>query len=671
MKRFTQSLIGKIVLFAGTVILTCVLAASIILTAFLFSADFYTSSEREVYDSFIRSHLSGDGYRLTAQVIGASEAGSVADFEKTADGKAFLIESGNLIYEIRDQKDTLLATSGKQDQISSWPYVFQYTRILKDGQYNGLFYGNEEDYRNIHFPGEEETEAADPSVEVFTFRAELPGLMTEVDYYSFMAKAVHLAYVLRYWIFVIALFVLAALAVCFIALMTASARVYGQEELKPGLLHRVPSDLMLAVLAVIVMMTASLIIDFQPRPLGSYGAVAAVIAVCIIILNLVLGFCMSIAARLKTRTLFTNTVIFRCLKLLKHFLLWLGRGLKALGSFLADLIRNIPLLWKSVILFGGISVIEFAAILLSNQELDNLLVFWFVEKLVLIPFLLYGVLMLKRLKESGRKLASGALEYRTDTSRMLLDFKEHGEDLNRIGEGMSIAVEDRLKSERMKTELITNVSHDIKTPLTSIINYADLISREPTENEKIKEYTAVLTRQSDRLKRLIEDLVEASKASTGNLEVDPVPCDMGIFVSQAAGEYEEKLAEAQLDLVVSQPEEELMVLADGRRMWRIFDNLMNNICKYAQPGTRVYLSLEKKEDRAVVTFRNISRDPLNMTEEELMERFTRGDASRHTEGSGLGLSIARSLTELQNGTLTISIDGDLFKASAAFPLLEG
>ena len=235
MKRFTQSLIGKIVLFAGTVILTCVLAASIILTAFLFSADFYTSSEREVYDSFIRSHLSGDGYRLTAQVIGASEAGSVADFEKTADGKAFLIESGNLIYEIRDQKDTLLATSGKQDQIHSGPYIFQYTRILENGQYNGLFYGNEEDYRNIHFPGEEETEAADSSVEVFTFRAGLPGLMTEVDYYSFMAKAVHLAYVLRYWIFAIALFVLAALAVCFIALMTASARVYGQEELKPGL----------------------------------------------------------------------------------------------------------------------------------------------------------------------------------------------------------------------------------------------------------------------------------------------------------------------------------------------------------------------------------------------------------------------------------------------------
>ena len=235
---------------------------------------------------------------------------------------------------------------------------------------------------------------------------------------------------------------------------------------------------------------------------------------------------------------------------------------------------------------------------------------------------------------------------------------------------MSRAVDERMKSERMKTELITNVSHDIKTPLTSIINYADLISREKCDNEKIAEYAEVLSRQSDRLKRLIEDLVEASKAATGNLEVMLSLCDAGVFISQAVGEYEQKLNDAGLQTVVTQFDEAVYVMADGRRMLRVFDNLMNNICKYAQSGTRVYLSLEKIGNKAVITFKNTSRDPLNISADELMERFVRGDSSRNTEGNGLGLSIAKSLTELQGGTLTLSVDGDLFKVILSFPIAE-
>jgi len=255
---------------------------------------------------------------------------------------------------------------------------------------------------------------------------------------------------------------------------------------------------------------------------------------------------------------------------------------------------------------------------------------------------------------------------------MILDLKDHGENLNSIATGMTKALEARLKSERMKTELITNVSHDIKTPLTSIINYASLIGNElkDKDDEKLSEYSEVLVRQSESLKRLIEDLVEASKASSGNLDVALAPCDASIFISQASGEYEEKLKNTDLTLVTKESPEELYIMADGRRMWRIFDNLMNNICKYALPGTRVYLSLERFSDRALITFKNTSKEPLDMTEEELMERFTRGDSSRHTEGNGLGLSIARSLAELQNGQLRLALDGDLFKAILSFPLVE-
>ncbi|MBP3479863.1 MAG: sensor histidine kinase, partial [Oscillospiraceae bacterium] len=215
----------------------------------------------------------------------------------------------------------------------------------------------------------------------------------------------------------------------------------------------------------------------------------------------------------------------------------------------------------------------------------------------------------------------------------------------------------------------TNVSHDIKTPLTSIINYADLIEKEPCENSTITEYAGVLHRQSERLKRLIDDLVEASKASTGNLEVLLAPCEVGVMLTQTAGEYEQRLTEKELTLVTNQPERPVKILADGRRLWRVFDNLMNNICKYAQRGTRVYLTLEEQDGQAVISFKNISREPLNLSPDELMERFVQGDVARSTEGNGLGLSIAKSLTELQNGTMELTTDGDLFKVVVSFPMI--
>ena len=242
----------------------------------------------------------------------------------------------------------------------------------------------------------------------------------------------------------------------------------------------------------------------------------------------------------------------------------------------------------------------------------------------------------------------------------------HAEDLNNIAEGISRAVDERMKSERFKTELITNVSHDIKTPLTSIINYVDLLEKEEPENEKMREYLEVLSRQSGKLKKLIEDLIEASKASTGNLSVSLESCELGILMEQMAGEYAEKFEAKGLETVLTKPEKPVRILADGRHMWRIFDNLMNNIVKYAKPGTRVYLSLESSGGKAKLTFRNISEAQLNISGEELMERFVRGESSRSSEGSGLGLSIAKSLAQLQKGEMNITVDGDLFKVELIF-----
>ena len=257
-----------------------------------------------------------------------------------------------------------------------------------------------------------------------------------------------------------------------------------------------------------------------------------------------------------------------------------------------------------------------------------------------------------------------------DVKRLVWDFKDHAGDLNNIRAGLSRAVDARMKSERLKTELITNVSHDIKTPLTSIVSYVDLLSREELENDKAREYVEVLQRQSARLKKLIDDLMEASKASTGNLPVEKTRCELGVLLEQAAGEYAERLEAAGLTLVTEKPSEPVAVLADGRHLWRIFDNLMNNICKYAQSGTRVYLTLAREGEKAVVTFRNISREQLGVDGQELTERFVRGDSARSTEGSGLGLAIAQSLAELQGAALAVTVDGDLFKVTLRFPAAE-
>ncbi len=257
-----------------------------------------------------------------------------------------------------------------------------------------------------------------------------------------------------------------------------------------------------------------------------------------------------------------------------------------------------------------------------------------------------------------------------DTKYLFLDLKDHAENINNISDGIQKAVAEQMKSERFKTELITNVSHDIKTPLTSIINYVDLLEKEEIDNETAKEYIDVLSRQSSRLKKLIDDLLEASRVSTGNINVNLMNFELGILLSQAMGEYEERFEKNNLQIILNKTDEILFVKADNRHMWRVFDNVLNNIAKYAQSGTRVYVDAKRNGHLAEISFRNISKDPLNISGDELLERFVRGDSSRNTEGSGLGLSIAKSLMEVQKGNLEIQIDGDLFKVILKFPLSE-
>lgn len=338
---------------------------------------------------------------------------------------------------------------------------------------------------------------------------------------------------------------------------------------------------------------------------------------------------------------------------------------RKIGQFGRMIWENIGFLWKVILVMLVLAFFEGIGVLMFFNS-DIALLLWLLEKLVLYPLVLWYCVQLNQLKNGTEKIAGGEPGYQISTKRMTGIFKEQGEQINHISDGMTHAIEERMKSERFKTELITNVSHDIKTPLTSIINYVDLLEKEDLHNETAQEYLEVLERQSSRLKKLIEDLIEASKASTGNLPVHLERLEAGIFMTQTVGEFEEKTKEAGLDLVIEKPETPVYIMADSRHFWRVIDNLMNNICKYAQNGTRVYINLEVKEAQVSITFRNTSKYPLNISSDELMERFVRGDASRNTEGSGLGLSIANSLMDLMGGTFRLYVDGDLFKVVLGF-----
>ena len=320
------------------------------------------------------------------------------------------------------------------------------------------------------------------------------------------------------------------------------------------------------------------------------------------------------------------------------------------------------------ITFGAFFILKSGQKVVQSIPFVTLMLLWVIGNLVVFYYLYNNAEQQDRIHESIEKLASGETSYKTDVSKFSSLEAELAEGLNRISDGLETALAEQVKSERLKADLITNVSHDIKTPLTSIINYVDLIKREQIEDPKILKYLEVLDQKSQRLKTLTEDLVEASKASSGNIKLEIADIDIVELVQQTNGEFEDKYAIRHLELISTFPNEVILIEADGRRLWRVLENLYNNAFKYAMENTRVYVGVEDMGAEVVFSIKNISTSPLNFNPDELTERFVRGDVARTTEGSGLGLSIAKSLTELQGGKFLITIDGDLFKAEVTFPI---
>ncbi len=358
--------------------------------------------------------------------------------------------------------------------------------------------------------------------------------------------------------------------------------------------------------------------------------------------------------RIKAHTFFKNSITYRILK-------WLVQKYKNVKNTIAS---NKNLGGKIALYFIGIVTIAILIGLIFKEFgilLDIVFWIWCYYKIM------KEVDKFKQIHDATEKIYKGDTNIKLDESLYTGVLKELAIYINDIAGGFSNAIKESLKSERLKTELITNVSHDIKTPLTSIINYVDLLKQENIQNEKAKEYIEVLDNKSQRLKKLIEDLVEASKASSGNIKINKEVLNVKELINQVTGEFEDKFNSRGLNIISKLPEETVYIKADSRYLYRVLENTYSNVAKYAEENTRVYIDCILEEENTVAIYvKNISKDELNISADELMQRFVRGDKSRNTEGSGLGLSIAKSLTELQDGTFNIYLDGDLFKVAIKF-----
>ena len=356
----------------------------------------------------------------------------------------------------------------------------------------------------------------------------------------------------------------------------------------------------------------------------------------------------TVVKRLKTHTLIKRTFAYWVYEKIKGFLSDIKITKKFILYFILFILANL-------ICFG---------ILWSNGFPG--LVLTVILYIATYSYLSKRIKSYSKINETIHELYNGNTEIKLEENELVKEMQETGKEINDIAGGLSNAIEEKLKSERLKTELITNVSHDIKTPLTSIINYVDLLKKENIQGEKANEYLNILESKSQRLKKLTEDLVEASKASSGAIKLNMEKLNVNELIKQVSGEFEDKFKSHNLQEIITFPENDVYINADSRYMYRVLENMYSNMSKYAMEGTRVYTDIKEENNKIIIQLKNVSKQKLNISADELMQRFVRGEASRNTEGSGLGLSIAKSLTELQDGTFNIYLDGDLFKVAIKF-----
>ena len=479
----------------------------------------------------------------------------------------------------------------------------------------------------------------------------------------------------KYPLIAIAAVSLLLFAVAFILLMSLAGKNPRTGEASPRALNKLPLDLYLAVAVGITVLGCAIAVELLEELFDNDGYnILFLVLLCgcgIVVATADIGFFSAVAAQFKVSSGFwwqhslCGRVLMLAWKVAGKAWGYVGRIFRRIGGYLREVFDLLPVVWKWIAAGG---VLGFVLVIICATTTAH----WYSVFPLLVWCLMFAVLVIYCgysygiLSKGIKRLKAGDLNEKINTDWLYGSFKTIAQDLNALADVVSLAAEKQLKAERMKTELITNVSHDIKTPLTSVINYVDLLQQPHTEEEGAQ-YLEVLSRQSLRLKKLVEDLMDMSKASSGAMSVNITTLDAVETVNQALGEFADKLEAANLTPVFRSPDRQLNIRADGRLTWRVLSNLLSNVVKYALPGTRVYVDLTWEGRWVICSIKNISREELNIGAEELTERFVRGDASRNTEGSGLGLNIAQSLMGLQHGSMELTVDGDLFKVTLIFP----
>lgn len=509
--------------------------------------------------------------------------------------------------------------------------------------------------------------------------------------YSFYAS-----YAFAFFVMMVAAFILTVFQ-AFWLIWTTGRDHKGSKEIVLNRFDSMPTEIW-AVICGVVLVINVLLVCINPGSIISFDGNIIRVCVGVLAITLPFAFCfmiltLSFARRIKAHNLWTRSLLYRGIRREKEkesknlnegetaskknilVRIWNGmvralktgwkkfRGLKGTYKLMAVFMINVI-----VCTFCLISVYRHS--MYDSSAIQWTWLIYIITQFAALFIVLYIIKDTNRMIHGVKEITKGNLDYKVEVNEKISLYKELSEGINHIGDGLKAAVETSLKDERMKTELITNVSHDLKTPLTSIINYINLLKTEKMPTPEAEHYVEVLDSKAWRLRQLTEDLVEAAKATSGNIELEMMPLAFDELMKQALGEFEDKFAEKDLTVISHYPEAPAVVMADGRRMFRIIENVLQNAYKYALPGTRIYADLSNIDGTVTFTLKNISAAPLNIGADELMERFTRGDSARTTEGSGLGLSIAKDLTRLQEGTFEIVLDGDLFKVIIQFSELK-
>ena len=615
MKQLYGKLWAKCTAIALLIVFALLLLASALGVAYLISCGAYLDGGTQLRQNAADSVMYSISYSDARQALAAYRSGQ--EQELALIQEHYTIDKSNVYFEWVDEEtgESLLRV-GQADAVPFSRSHYSAHRI----------------YSSMSFDGDDTT---------YELHAYLRDPISAHDRAYTTLKWVDRLIAGRVWLIVLSVFLLGVCLFLFIFLLCSMGHKEGVDGIYQCWLNKIPLDLLLAAMILCGGLWIWFCYNYLNLDFWFYILLPAGLA------PLPLALILSVAGRAKSPGFFKNTLIYMIFA-------WIFRGL-----------GRIPMVWRTMLIWTVFCVVDLF-LTFNGTEVGAL--WWLLSRGILTIVILYVASGLKILQKEGQAIADGRTDYKgKPIPRWLPALKKHEENLQSIQSGIQKAVDEQTRAERMKTELITNVSHDIKTPLTSIVNYVDLLEKEDIQPEKAKEYVDVLNRQAARLKKLTEDLVEASKASSGSLPVHLAATDVNVLLSQLAGDYLEKLEAAQLEPIFRPAPSQPVIQADGQLLSRVLGNLFSNICKYAMPGTRVYFESAADEKNVSITFKNISKYELNIPAEELMARFVRGDRSRHTEGSGLGLSIAQSLTELQGGTFRIEIDGDLFKVVVSFP----